>query len=306
VDLSIDWVWKAEPHPGVPADSFFVLWQGKLRVDQAGVYTFATVSDDGVRLKLDGRRWIDRWVTQASTRQEAAVQLERGLHDLELEFFDHTHDAECRLLWSLRGGFGERPIPTDSLWHDPALAAERLPPPPTARPPADDAWISMFNGRDLSGWRTIGGSPRVENGVLILERGAEVDVKIASADFEVRGSLWHDSRGGGLQTVGFSYRRPSGSRSDNHVVVHSDGDAHLWDGQQVAAKSGNDRFPIRKWLPFVMRVQGSTLEFAIDGRSVLRGPVSRPDAGFLAFYGNVRDGEGRLELRDLEWRALKP
>jgi hypothetical protein len=60
---------------------------------------------------------------------------------------------------------GQRPADATKPGEEPA-------PPPTAKQgsPADERWVPLFNGRDLSGWKTVKDQPgdwRVENGVLV-------------------------------------------------------------------------------------------------------------------------------------------
>ncbi|MGH7144308.1 MAG: ankyrin repeat domain-containing protein [Planctomycetota bacterium] len=121
VDGPVNFDWDAVPLPtGVPTEQFCIRWIGLLRVAKAGHYTLATRSDDGSRLIIDGKVVVDQWQSQAATRVAGDIDLTAGDHTLQLDYFQDTGDASCRLLWSLQNGFDEQPIPLQALWHAPS------------------------------------------------------------------------------------------------------------------------------------------------------------------------------------------
>ncbi len=98
-DASIDFIWNlAAPDPAVPEDGFSVRWT-KSEYFSAGRYRFATVTDDGVRLYVDGRLVIDRWRDQSATAHDAVVDLDSGVHTVRMEYFDSGWDAMAKLTW---------------------------------------------------------------------------------------------------------------------------------------------------------------------------------------------------------------
>ena len=51
IDATIDHGWgSGSPAPGVNADAFSARWSGVVQPQYSGLYTFHTISDDGVRL----------------------------------------------------------------------------------------------------------------------------------------------------------------------------------------------------------------------------------------------------------------
>ena len=46
----------------LPNDNFQVRWTTTLDIDNAGLYNFRSVTDDGVRLYIDNELIIDYWV----------------------------------------------------------------------------------------------------------------------------------------------------------------------------------------------------------------------------------------------------
>ena len=66
-DPTVDFDWAdGSPAPNFPANTFGVRWSRTLTLS-AGAYRFATYTDDGVRLKIDGATVIDKWVDKPPT-----------------------------------------------------------------------------------------------------------------------------------------------------------------------------------------------------------------------------------------------
>ncbi len=101
-DASVDNDWgNASPGNGVPADQFSVRWTGQLLPRYSETYTFITVSDDGVRLWIDGRLVINNWTIHLPSTNTGTITLSAGQsYSIKLEYFDNTNSAVCRLFWS--------------------------------------------------------------------------------------------------------------------------------------------------------------------------------------------------------------
>lgn len=127
VDPGVDFNWAMEaPAEEVGADWFSVRWTGELEVPTAGTYGFATASDDGVRLWIDGELVIDDWALQGVEENRVEVALEAGPVPIRLDYFEAHSPAEVHLRWTPPGG-AEEIIPTEALW----TAAPAAEPPPT-------------------------------------------------------------------------------------------------------------------------------------------------------------------------------
>ena len=97
-DAEIDFDWRfGSPDPAVPAERFSVRWTATLDFP-AGRYQFATHTDDGVRLLLDGRLIIENWWPMRGY-QYAAVDLPAGQHTLVMEYYERTEAALAQLSW---------------------------------------------------------------------------------------------------------------------------------------------------------------------------------------------------------------
>jgi hypothetical protein len=118
------------PAPGVPADDFSVRWT-KSEYLAAGRYKFTTVTDDGVRLFIDGRSVIDEWHNQSSTVHETTVDLDSGSHTIRMEYFDSGWTAQAKLSWDTTPD--QPSLYRAEYWNTPGTGAS--PPMPTR--PAD-------------------------------------------------------------------------------------------------------------------------------------------------------------------------
>jgi hypothetical protein len=105
-DPTVNFNWgTGSPGPGVTAERFSVRWTGQVQAPVTGNYTFSTVSDDGVRLWVNGQLVIDNWTLHApTTNNSAPIALTGGTkYAIRMEFFEQTSGAVARLLWSHPG-----------------------------------------------------------------------------------------------------------------------------------------------------------------------------------------------------------
>jgi hypothetical protein len=87
-------------------------------VPVTGNYFFQTVSDDGVRLWINGVKTIGNWTTHTSTiNTSTKVALTAGQRvAVTLEYFDNSGPAEIRLRWKPPGAATYVSIPLDRLY----------------------------------------------------------------------------------------------------------------------------------------------------------------------------------------------
>lgn len=98
-DETIDFNWTTVPPPGLPHNDYCVRWSGAIQIDEPGRYRFAAVSDDGVRLYIDGQPVFEDFTARASKTTSGSVDLDRGRHELRFEYFQDQFDANVRLTW---------------------------------------------------------------------------------------------------------------------------------------------------------------------------------------------------------------
>ncbi len=80
--------------PGLPNDHIAMSAEGVVELPK-GTFTLRTISDDGVRVWVDGKLVIDRWDVHESAVDE--VPITGGRHNLRVEYFEHTGWAELRV-----------------------------------------------------------------------------------------------------------------------------------------------------------------------------------------------------------------
>jgi glucose/arabinose dehydrogenase len=102
IDQAVDFTWgSGAPAPGIGSDTFSVRWTGQVAPPFTETYTFYTVSDDGVRLWVNGRQLVNRWTNHAAIEDSGTIALTAGQrYDIRMEFYDSTRLATARLLWS--------------------------------------------------------------------------------------------------------------------------------------------------------------------------------------------------------------
>lgn len=99
-DANIDFNWGfGAPAPGVGADNFSVRWTRNL-VLQPGRYLFSARVDDGVRVWVNNRLIIDRWMQQATQTHSGEIELPGGSVPVRMEYFEQTRVAEAHLAWT--------------------------------------------------------------------------------------------------------------------------------------------------------------------------------------------------------------
>lgn len=123
IDPTVDFDFGASsPDPSINADTFSIRWTGAVRADATATYTFYTLSDDGVRLWVNGVLVIDNYTIHTATENLGTIALAAGkVYDVKLEYFEQSGPAVIRLSWS-RPGLEKAVIPQTALF--PATRAE--------------------------------------------------------------------------------------------------------------------------------------------------------------------------------------
>jgi hypothetical protein len=115
-DPSVNFSWSGSPATDVPADNFSVRWTGAIVAPVTGMYTFSTVSDDGVWLWVGNQLLINNWTDHpATTNTSVGVWLQGGqTYPLKLEYYDRSDGAVIQLQWTYPGQ-GMQVIPQSAL-----------------------------------------------------------------------------------------------------------------------------------------------------------------------------------------------
>jgi len=90
----LDYMWYRPTMAGIPQERFAIVATGAVTLP-TGRYTLRTVSDDGVRVWVDGRKVIDSWVPHES--KVDAFALGAGHHDIRVEYYQLQGWTELRV-----------------------------------------------------------------------------------------------------------------------------------------------------------------------------------------------------------------
>ena len=86
------------PGAGVASHHFACLATTKFKTD-GGKYIFRTMSDDGIRVFVDGDEVISRWNHHGPTRDETVVSLKPGVHAIRVEYCQESGAAVLQVDW---------------------------------------------------------------------------------------------------------------------------------------------------------------------------------------------------------------
>jgi hypothetical protein len=150
VDTNINFNWNSgSPGGTVPAVNFSVRWTGNIAVPASvGDIRLAAVSDDGVRVWVDGQLCLANWGPNDSVTTESTTVLSAGqTHQLEVDYLQLGGNDLITLEWRPENA-------AQSVWI----------------PPGN--WINAWSGAVLKGPATISFSAPLEQVPLFVRSGA--------------------------------------------------------------------------------------------------------------------------------------
>jgi len=115
---AVDFNWgSGAPGPGVPANKFSVRWTGTVTIPTTGNYRFRTISDDGLRLSINGTQRINNWDDHsASTDTTTTLSFTAGQRvPITVEYYENGGQAVVRLQWNLPGTTTYVAVPIGNL-----------------------------------------------------------------------------------------------------------------------------------------------------------------------------------------------
>ncbi|MFT3953507.1 MAG: PA14 domain-containing protein [Piscinibacter sp.] len=116
---AIDFDWgSSAPGTGVTANNFSARWTGTVLAASSGSYRFQTLSDDGVRVWVNGVQLINNWTDHSpTTNTSGAISLVAGQrYSIRVEYYEKTGGAVMRLRWQRPGQTSFVAIPAASLF----------------------------------------------------------------------------------------------------------------------------------------------------------------------------------------------
>ncbi len=100
-ETDIDYAWGYDsPHPALPEDNFSARWSTDVYFP-AGTYRFTAISDDGVRVWVDGDPVIDGWYDHVQETFTANKSLGEGLHHIVVEYYERERVAAIQFWWAV-------------------------------------------------------------------------------------------------------------------------------------------------------------------------------------------------------------
>jgi hypothetical protein len=125
IEPDLDCFWNlAAPASGVPVDGFSVRFSGWLKAPKTGRYKLGFLSDDGLRVSLDGKKVIDDWKVGLYVR-EASVELTGQPQSILVETYDLGGPASLTAYWLPAGQATPSLIPSEALF--PTVESARAP-----------------------------------------------------------------------------------------------------------------------------------------------------------------------------------
>ena len=187
---------------------YSIIWQGKILVEQPGLYKFGLNSDDGSMLYLDERLVVDNGGSHGARYVEGSINLSGGYHDIELRYFQEGGSRELELWWTLPEGKRELIPPTILFPWEGEVPARQAEAAQIATPPAgavaDSLWRVWGEGAEMqprgvavspvTGWVYV--SDAASRRVQVFDRAGELLFAFGEeADMEEPGDLVIDSAG---------------------------------------------------------------------------------------------------------------
>jgi PA14 domain/Fibronectin type III domain len=102
VDPGMNFNWgNGSPDPSIGADTFSVRWTGQVQPLFSQTYTFYTLSDDGVRLWVNGVQLVNNWTGHAPTENSGTIALTAGTrYSIQMDYYEDGGGAVAGLSWS--------------------------------------------------------------------------------------------------------------------------------------------------------------------------------------------------------------
>jgi beta-glucanase (GH16 family) len=172
---------------GFPKDNFSVQWDGKLKVDHTGKYTFYIIADDGVRFYLNDSLLIDQWQPQPATEFTGKLNLQEDQeYPIRIEYFEKGGDETMILGWE-SDSFPKSLIPSKNLVTDtgePGLKGTYFSnkllklsknDKPFTRIDKELNWVTGggWGNNELQYYTNVPSNIRINNGKLIIEARKE-------------------------------------------------------------------------------------------------------------------------------------
>jgi hypothetical protein len=202
--VNFDWA-NGGPGAGLGSDNFSVRWSGRVQPRYSETYTFSTISDDGVRLWVNGQQLVNNWTNHAPTENAGTITLQAGVkYDIKMEYYESTGGALAQLYWT-----------------SPSQAKEIIPP--------GQLFVNGFNAEYYNSINLSGVAiTRIDSGINFDWASGSPDAALSADNFSVR---WT----GKIQ--------PAFSENYTFYTISDDG-VRLWVNGQLLVDNWTNHGPI--------------------------------------------------------------
>jgi hypothetical protein len=199
-------------------NQFGVVFTGALTAPKEGDYTFSVAGDDGVRLKIDGKKIVEHDGVHPAEIREGKTRLKAGEHEFRLEYFQAEGGAEIYVGW--RGEtFVNTPL---SHWVHPDANAST-----TAKKKDPNTGMPLVIGSEpivyrnfIAGAGNRGIAVGYPGGVNVAWSAERMDLALVwRGAFIDAARHWTDRGGGHQPPLGYDLLRPAGENGTPFAVL---------------------------------------------------------------------------------------
>ncbi|RCG32832.1 alpha-L-fucosidase [Sphaerisporangium album] len=99
--VNANWHYEGSPAPPIPTTNFSARWTGQIEPRYSQTYTFATLSDDTVRLWINGQLVIDDTTPHGPKVDKGTIALTAGQrYPITMEVTQNGGESAAKLFWS--------------------------------------------------------------------------------------------------------------------------------------------------------------------------------------------------------------
>jgi hypothetical protein len=173
-------------------------------------------------------------------------------------------------------------------------------------------WVSLFNGKDLSGWTVHGKATwSVQDGVLVGIGGmGHIYTDITCSDFEAKG-MFRVTNQGAAPNSGFYFRATPPADDVNgfqrgyeaQICNHGDGyTGWLWKPGKPTGQATELLTKDGEWFSYRIRAVGQHIQFWINDKQVMIYEDAEYKTGHFAIQGH--NPGMKVEAKELYYRVL--
>lgn len=178
---------------------------------------------------------------------------------------------------------------------------------------AKSKWVSLFNGKDLTGWFVRGKATwSVQDGVLVGVGGmGHIYTDATCTDFELKGTFRISADAGSKSNSGIYFRanppenKPDGFPNGYEAQICHNQDAYtgwLWKPGKPTGKATELLTKDGEWFNYHIKAVGSHIQFWINDKMVMTYDDTDYKTGHFAIQGH--NPGMKIEAKDLYYKNL--